>query len=113
MHCTTHDIFRHGFLPTRHGAKHDFFKQRLEGRNTYINPPFNTYVNDEHVITQVIRKVASELRSDRPTRVALLIPIFEGPTGGLYETQAREAKFLEIVSFDKNSFHRNIFPSSQ
>jgi hypothetical protein len=86
------------------GAKHDFFKQSLEGRNTYINPPFNTYMNDEHVITQVIRKVANELRSDRPTRVVLLIPIFEGPTGNLYETQAREARFLEIVSFDKNSF---------
>src|SRR3569623_218616 len=23
------------------GAKHDFFKQDLSGKNTYINPPFN------------------------------------------------------------------------
>ena len=61
-------------------------------------------MNDEHVITHTIRKVANELRSDRPTRVVLLIPIFEGPTGNLYDTQAREAKFLEIVSFDHNSF---------
>ena len=41
---------------------------------------------------------------DRPRRVVLPIPIFEGPTGNLYETQARVARFLEIVSFDKNSF---------
>ncbi len=62
------------------GAKHDFFKQTLEGRNTYINPPFNTFEGkeNENLISEVIAKIAEELRSDKPTRVVLLIPIFEG-----------------------------------
>src|SRR5271170_5556599 len=47
------DVFRHSdhlkewYSPYRgdvsFGAKYDFFTQELAGRNTYINPPFNTY----------------------------------------------------------------------
>ena len=74
MHCT-HSRHLHTWFSAYEtdkvfGAKYDFFKQSLEGKNTYINPPFSTYMNDEHVITHTIRKVANELRSDRPTRVS-------------------------------------------
>src|ERR1044071_8089065 len=41
---------------------------------------------------------------DLPTRVILLIPIFEGKIGQLYETQARNSRFLEIATFPQNSF---------
>ena len=34
----------------------------------------------------------------------LLIPIFEGMDGHMYETQARKAKFLEIGTFPAGSF---------
>ena len=44
------------------------------------------------------------LRSTLPTRVVLLIPIFEGRIGHLYETQAKKSRFLEIATFPKGSF---------
>ena len=50
------------------GAKHDFFKQDLTGRNTYVNPPFNTFENKQNLIEKVIEKVSDSLRSNRPTR---------------------------------------------
>jgi len=36
--------------------------------------------------------------------VLLIIPIFEGKEGHMYETQARKAKFLEIATFPAGSF---------
>jgi hypothetical protein len=86
------------------GAKHDFFKQELTGRNTYVNPPFNTFENKQNLIEKVIEKVSDSLRSNLPTRVVLLIPIFDGKVGHLYETQARKSRFLEIATFPKSSF---------
>ena len=86
------------------GAKHDFFKQDLTGKNTYINPPFNTFEGKQNLIEKVINKVFESLRSNLPTRVVLLIPIFAGEIGRLYETQARKSCFLEIATFPKGSF---------
>jgi len=48
--------------------------------------------------------VTDSLRSNLPTRVILLIPIFEGQVGHLYETQARKSRFLEIATFPRGSF---------
>src|ERR1700722_16011750 len=89
---------------TTFGAKHDFFQQELTGKNTYINPPFNTFEGNQNLIEKVIAKVSDSLRSNLPTRVILLIPIFEGEIGHLYETQARNSRFLEIATFPKGSF---------
>ena len=86
------------------GAKHDFFKQDLRGKNTYVNPPFNTFEGKQNLIERVLEKILDSLRSDLPTRVILLIPIFEGEIGHLYETQARKSRFLEIATFPKRSF---------
>ena len=86
------------------GAKHDFFKQSLEGKNTYINPPFNTYEGKENLIEKVIKKIADSLQSDKPTRVILLVPVFQGQHGHLYETQAKKSRFLEIATFPQGSF---------
>jgi ribonuclease HI len=86
------------------GAKHDFFQQELAGKNTYINPPFNTFEGNQNLIEKVIMKVSDSLRSNLPTRTILLIPIFEGKIGHLYETQARQSRFLEIATFPKGSF---------
>src|SRR5271154_5483491 len=86
------------------GAKHDFFQQELAGKNTYVNPPFNTFEGNQNLIEKVIAKVTDSLRSNLPTRVILLIPIFEGQVGHLYETQARKSRFLEIATFPKGSF---------
>ena len=86
------------------GAKHDFFQQELAGKNTYINPPFNTFHGNQNLIEKVITKVSDSLRSNLPTRTILLIPIFEGKIGHLYETQARKSRFLEIGTFPKGSF---------
>ena len=80
------------------GAKHDFFKQDLSGKNTYINPPFNTFKDGKNLIEQVITKIADSLRSNLPTRV-VLIPIFEGDIGKLDENQAHNKRFLEIGTF--------------
>jgi len=52
----------------------------------------------------VISKISDSLRSNLPTRAVLLIPIFEGKIGQLYETQARNSRFLEIATFPKGSF---------
>jgi len=89
---------------TPFGAKHDFFKQPIEGKNTYINPPFNTYEGKENLIEKVIKKIADSIRSDKPTRVILLIPVFKGQHGHLYETQAKKSRFLEIATFPQGSF---------
>ena len=86
------------------GAKHDFFQQDLAGRNTYINPPFNTFEGKHNLIEKVIEKISDSLRSDLPTRVVLLIPIFDGKIGHLYEDQARNSRFIEIATFPKGSF---------
>ena len=86
------------------GAKHDFFKHDLMGRNTYVNPPFNTFENKQNLIEKVIKKVSDSLQSNLPTRVVLLVPIFDGEVGHLYEDQARKSRFLEIATSPKNSF---------
>jgi hypothetical protein len=86
------------------GAKHDFFQQDLRGNNTYINPPFNTFEGKQNLIEKVITKIADSLRSNLPTRVVLLIPIFEGNIGQLYENQVRNNRFLEIATFPQGSF---------
>ena len=86
------------------GAKHDFFQQDLSGKNTYINPPFNTFEDKQNLIEKVITKIAESLRSNLPTRVVLLIPIFEGNIGKLYENQAQSKRFLEIATFPQGSF---------
>ena len=85
-------------------AEHDLFKQDLRGRNTYINPPFNTFEGNKNLIEKVIEKVLDSLRSDLPTRIILLIPTFQGQIGRLYETQAKKSRFLEIATFPKKSF---------
>jgi len=86
------------------GAKHDFFKQEIKGKNVYVNPPFNTFEGNQNLIEKVITKIFSSLQSNLPTRVVLLIPIFPGSVGHIYETQARKSRFLEIASFPKGSF---------
>ena len=86
------------------GAKHDFFKQDLSGKNTYVNPPFNTFEGKQNLMEKVISKISDSLRSNLPTRVVLLIPIFEGSIGKLYENQAQKSRFLEIATFPQNSF---------
>ena len=86
------------------GAHLDLFKQSLKGRNAYMHPPVHTSTNNENIISQVIRKISEDLRGDKPTRAVLVIPIFEGKDGHIYETQARQAKFVEIVTFPKGSF---------
>ena len=43
------------------GAKHDFFQQELAGKNTYINPPFNTFEGNKNLIEKVITKVSDSL----------------------------------------------------
>jgi hypothetical protein len=86
------------------GALFDVFSQSLSGRNTYINPPFNNLGTQENAISRIIKKIADDLKADKPTRAVLLIPIFEGMDGHRYETQARKAKFLEIGTFPAGSF---------
>src|ERR1043165_5734277 len=75
------------------GAKHDFFKQNLRGKNIFINSPFNTFEDKQNLIEKIISKISDSLRSDLPTRVILLIPIFECKIGQLYETQAKNSRF--------------------
>jgi len=41
------------------GAKHDFFEQDLRGKNTYINPPFNTFDGGQNLIEKVISKYST------------------------------------------------------
>src|SRR6201996_8970176 len=86
------------------GALFDVFSQSLSGRNIYINPPFNNLGTQENAISRIIKKIADDLKADKPTRTVLLIPIFEGMDGHRYETQARKAKFLEIGTFPAGSF---------
>jgi hypothetical protein len=86
------------------GAKIDIFTQSLAGKNVYINPPFNNIIKKENAISKIIRKVADEMKAKRPTRVVLLLPIFDGKEGHCYETQAKKAKFMEIATFPANSF---------
>ena len=89
---------------TSFGALYDVFAQSLSGKNTYINPPFNNLGTQENAISRIIDKVANDLKTEKPTRAVLLIPIFEGKDGHRYETQARKAKFLEIGTFPEEAF---------
>src|SRR6201999_4682045 len=63
------------------GALFDVFSQSLSGRNIYINPPFNNLGTQENAISRIIKKIADDLKADKPTRAVLLIPIFEGKDG--------------------------------
>src|ERR1044071_5692055 len=65
---------------------------------------FNTFEGKQNLIEKVISKISDSLRSNLPTRVVLLIPIFEGSIGKLYENQAQKSRFLEIATFPQNSF---------
>ena len=68
-----------------------------------IYPPFYN-INNENLLSKVIRKISEDLKGDKPTRVILMLPVFEGEQGQYYEDQARQAKFLKIVSFPKGTF---------
>ena len=107
MSYITHVTYKNGtqdIKKIKHLAQHDFFKQDLRGKNIFINPPFNAFENKQNLIEKLISKICDSLRSDLPTRVILLIPIFEGKIGQLCETQAKNSRFLEIATFPKNSF---------
>src|SRR3984957_17786152 len=54
------------------GALFDIFTQPLSGRNTYINPPFNNLGTQENAISRIIKKIAEDLKADKPTRAVLL-----------------------------------------
>ena len=83
------------------GAKWNFFEQNLEGKSIFICPPFELNLNGENIITKIIQKIITELKTDKPTRALIVIPILEGREGHSFETQARKAKFLEICRFPK------------
>src|SRR5580692_7129731 len=72
------------------GAKPDFFKQDLTGKNTYVNPPFNTFENKQNLIEKVIEKVSDSLRQIFQQEWFYLCPFL---MGHLYETQARNRAF--------------------
>src|SRR6202045_1623993 len=87
--CITRRSSVHGFLyksDKSFGALFDIFTQPLSGRNTYINPPFNNLGTQENAISRIIKKIAEDLKADKPTRTVLLIPIFEGMDGHVDET---------------------------
>ena len=39
------------------GAKHDFFKQDLRGKNIFINPPFNTFEDKQNLIEKSLENI--------------------------------------------------------
>ena len=80
----------HCIQKTKFWSKTRLLQQDLTGKNMYVNPPFNTFDNKQNLIEKVIKKVSDSLRSNLPTRVVLLVPIFDGEVGHLYETQARK-----------------------
>ena len=107
MYCITHPTERVVLTVSRRQSiwsKTRVLQTRLDGENTYVNPPFNTFENKQNLIEKVIKKVSDSLRSNLPTRVVLLVPIFDGEVGHLYEDQARKSRFLEIATFPKSSF---------
>jgi len=52
----------------------------------------------------LLEKITTELKTELPTRILLVIPITEGNEGHIFETQARKAKFVEIGTFPKGQF---------
>ena len=48
--------------------------------------------------------MVTEIKSEKPTRALLVIPILDGREGHKFETEARKAKFLEICKFPKGVF---------
>jgi hypothetical protein len=72
------------------GAKHNFFAQNLEGKNTYVHPTFH----DGHLLEKIIDKIVGSLRTDKPTRVILLIPI-----ATVHGKDTKDSRLIEIATF--------------
>jgi len=72
------------------GAKHDFFKQDLSGKNTYINPPFNTFEDKHNLIEKSNLKSIWIPAIESPNK-SVLIAIFEGEIGQIRLRQGNRA----------------------
>src|SRR5271155_3688882 len=81
-----------------------FLHPRISRKEYVYKSAFQHLSREPEPHRKVIEKVFDSLRSSQPTRVVLLIPIFEGKQGHLYETQAKKSRFLEIATFPKGSF---------
>lgn len=88
------------------GSEHDFFKAELEGENTFVNPPFNDTPGEPNILMKVIDRCLKVILSPLPTRIVLLLPIFEGDNGDRFLRRIMASDKATIVA---NFPARNFF----
>lgn len=81
------------------GADHDFFQTPLEGNNVFINPPFNNSEGDLHVISRVIKHCIKLTQSSKPTRVVMVVPVFNGQNGERFLEELLASKRASVLAF--------------
>jgi hypothetical protein len=57
-----------------------------------------------NLMLKMIQKINDDLKTDKPTRVIILIPNLEGKNGNMYDTLSRQSKFAPIAVFEKETF---------
>ena len=63
------------------GSSGDFFQVDLRGENVFVNPPFNDSNGEPRILMRVVERCIELGRSERPTRIVLVIPRFNGDNG--------------------------------
>lgn len=81
------------------GAEFDFFSTDLRGNNVFVNPPFNSTPGAPQILTRVIDRCGSLCDSTKPTRVLLVVPVFEGSNGDRFLKKALSMTNSTVVAF--------------
>lgn len=86
------------------GAKFDFFNADLSGNNILVNPPFNSFDGTD-ILLRVVDRCKQLTSAERPTRVVLLMPVFQGSGGDRFLKSALEPENSILMgSFLPGSF---------
>lgn len=86
------------------GANYNFFQTDLRGENTFVNPPFNE-INGQDILTKVIDRCLELMNTQLPTRLLLIIPVFQGLNGDRFLRRALNcANSIVVMHFPVHTF---------
>lgn len=83
---------------TYFGAEFDFFQAKLEGENTFVNPPFNSVSSQSNILIRVVERCLKLVQTLEPTRVVLLLPTFSGRGGTFALERALASGYCSIIA---------------
>lgn len=88
------------------GAEGDFFQANLRGENIIVNPPFNNTQREPNILMKVIDRCLELARSEKPTRILLILPAFNGDNGDRYVQKVMSSGKASVVArFGPKNFY--------